>query len=165
MPDDARLKIEPVVSYRRMEDGTREEYHRVFDLMKPFRAGVVDRVLASLKMLVDSYPGELVNRYTHSLQTASRAHRDGRDEEFVVAALLHDIGDLVATDNHSDYAAAIIKPYVRPHTYWMIRQHGLFQGYFYFHHFGLDRNLREKHRGHPAFEMCIDFCDKYDQMA
>ena len=73
------------------------------------------------------------------------------------------VGDLLATMNHSEYAASILKPYVRPNTYWMIRHHGLFQGYFYFHHFGMDRNAREQHRGHPAFEMCMDFCDKYDQ--
>ena len=124
-----------------------------------------DRLLESLKTLKVSYYGEPVDRYVHSLQTATRAHRDGRDEEFVVAALLHDLGDMLASDNHSDYAAAILKAYVRPNTYWMIRQHGLFQGYFYFHHFGLDRNMRDKYRGHPAFQLCVDFCDKYDQMA
>jgi predicted HD phosphohydrolase len=83
----------------------------------------------------------------------------------VVAALLHDLGDMLASENHSEYAASILKPYVRPHTYWMIRQHGLFQGYYYFHHFGIDRNAREKFRDHPAYQMCRDFCDKYDQMS
>jgi predicted HD phosphohydrolase len=82
-----------------------------------------------------------------------------------VAALLHDIGDTFATMNHAEYAAAILKPYVRPHVHWMIHQHGLFQGYYYFHHFGLDRNARDQYRGHPAFQLCLDFCDKYDQMA
>jgi predicted HD phosphohydrolase len=122
-------------------------------------------VLGALAELEHSYPGEMVNRLVHSLQTATRAHRDGKDEEFVVAALLHDIGDMVATMNHAEYAAAMLKPYVRPHVYWMIRQHGLFQGYYYFHHFGMDRDAREKYRGHPAFEMCVEFCAKYDQAA
>ena len=163
MPDDH--VIQPVVRYRKMEDGTAEEYHRVFALLEKFNEGLADRVLGALKLLVNSYPGELVDRYVHSLQTATRAQRDGRDEEFVVAALLHDVGDMLASSNHSEFAAAMLKPFVRPNTHWMIRQHGLFQGYFYFHHFGLDRDAREKHRGHPAFQMCIDFCDKYDQMA
>jgi predicted HD phosphohydrolase len=163
MPDD--VKIPPVAFYRSMEEGTKEEYERVFEYFKAFERKLVDRVLAELATLARSYPGELVDRLTHSLQTATRAHRDGRDEEFVVAALLHDIGDMVATMNHSEYAAAIIKPYVRPNIYWMIRQHGLFQGYYYFHHFGIDRNAREQHRGHPAFELCLDFCAKYDQAA
>jgi predicted HD phosphohydrolase len=161
MPDD--LKIQSHAQYRTMAEGTKEDYELVFEHFKAFERTLPDRVLATLKTLDKSYPGEMVHRLTHSLQTATRAHRDGRDEEFVVVALLHDIGDLLGTMNHAEYAASIIKPYVRPNTYWMIRQHGLFQGYFYFQHFGLDRNAREKHRGHPAFELCIDFCDKYDQ--
>lgn len=161
MPDDLQYRA----SYRRMEDGTKEEYHQVFKLLKGFERGLADRVLSALDLLKNSYPGETVNRYVHSLQTATRAHRDGRDEEFVVAALLHDLGDMLASQNHSEYAASILKPYVRPHTYWMIRQHGLFQGYYYFHHFGVDRNAREKYRGHPAYQLCLDFCAKYDQMA
>jgi predicted HD phosphohydrolase len=163
MPDDQ--KIQPTARYRSMAEGTKEDYELVFEHFKAFERTLADRVLAELKQLQNSYPGELVNRLTHSLQTATRAHRDGQDEEYVVAALLHDIGDMVATMNHSEYAAAILKPYVRPHTYWMIRQHGLFQGYYYFHHFGIDRDAREQHRGHPAFQMCMDFCGKYDQAA
>ena len=163
MPDD--VKIQASATYRSMAEGSKEDYEAVFEHFKAFERRLGDRVLAALGELVNSYPGELINRLTHSLQTATRAHRDGRDEEFVVAALLHDIGDMAATMNHSEYAAAILKPYVRPHIYWMIRQHGLFQGYYYFHHFGIDRNAREQHRGHPAFELCMDFCDKYDQAA
>jgi predicted HD phosphohydrolase len=163
MPDD--LETPWRASYRRMEDGTKEEYLRVFELLKKFELGLADRVLSALQLLKHSYPGEMVTRYVHSLQTATRAHRDGRSEEYVVAALLHDLGDMLASENHSEYAASILKPYVRPHTYWMIRQHGLFQGYYYFHHFGVDRNAREKYRGHPAYELCLDFCAKYDQMA
>lgn len=169
MPDDIRPKTEPprapVARYRRMEDGTRAEYHAVFALLKEFETGLAERVLDAVRALERSYPGELVTRYTHSLQTATRAHRDGHDEEYVVAALIHDIGDMLAPENHSEYPAAILKPYVRPHIHWMIRQHGLFQGYFYFHHFDRDRNARDKFRGHPAFELCVDFCGKYDQMA
>jgi predicted HD phosphohydrolase len=163
MPDD--VKTPQTASYRTMEDGTKEDYELVFKHFKVYERGLADRLLAQLKGLEHSYPGEMVDRLVHSLQTATRAHRDGRDEEFVVAALLHDLGDLLATQNHSEYAAAIIKPYVRPHTYWMIRQHGLFQGYYYFHHFGVDRNGRDKYRGHPAFQLCVDFCGLYDQKA
>jgi predicted HD phosphohydrolase len=161
MPDDIETQFR--ARYRRMEDGTKEEYLAVFELLKTFELGLADRVLVALEGLKRSYPGEMVNRYVHSLQTASRAYRDGRDEEFVVGALLHDVGDMLASENHSEYAASILKPYVRPHTYWMIRQHGLFQGYYYFHHFGIDRDAREKFRGHPAYQLCRDFCDKYDQ--
>jgi predicted HD phosphohydrolase len=163
MPDDA--KIRPLVQYRRMEEGTKEEYLRVFENMKPFEARLPDRILGAMALLRDSYEGEQVSRLVHSLQTATRARRDGRDEEYVVAALVHDIGDMLAIENHAEFAASILKPYVRPHIYWTVRQHGLFQGYYYFHHFGLDRNARDKHRGHPAYEMCMEFCAKYDQEA
>jgi predicted HD phosphohydrolase len=163
MPDHIETPYQ--ARYRRMEDGTEAEYQGIFANFKKFEQGLADRVLAQFDSLKQSYPGEMVNRYVHSLQTATRAHRDGRDEEYVMAALLHDLGDMLSPENHSEYVAAIVKPYVRPHTHWMIRQHGLFQGYYYFHHFGGDRNAREKFRGHPAFQMCIDFCDKYDQMS
>ena len=161
MPDHADTQFQ--ARYRRMEDGTKEEYQGIFALVKKFELGLADRILESFRLLKDSYPGETVDRYIHSLQTATRAHRDGRDEEYVVAALLHDLGDLLATENHSDYAAAILKPYVRPYTHWTIRQHGLFQGYYYFHHLGQDRDARERYRGHPHFEACADFCERWDQ--
>jgi predicted HD phosphohydrolase len=163
MPDTSNVL--PHATYRRMEDGTKEEYDLVHGYLKEFQRDLATRVLKDFARLEDSYPGEPVDRLVHSLQTATRAHRDGQDEEYVVAALLHDLGDLLATSNHSEYAASIIKPFVRPNIYWTIRQHGLFQGYYYFHHFGLDRNAREQYRGHPAFQMCVDFCGKYDQQA
>ncbi len=154
-----------VVSYIRMEDGTAEDYALLRDLAEPFRKGTADRVLRALEPLHDSYPGDQVDRYEHSLQTATRAFRDGADDETVVAALLHDIGDVLAPDNHADYAASVLKPYVSQGTYWMILQHGVFQGYYYFHHYGKDRNEREKFRGHPMFERTVEFCAKWDQMA
>ena len=112
MPDD--LETPYRACYRRMEDGTKEEYLRVFALLKKFELGLADRVLSAFHLLKNSYPGEMVNRYAHSLQTATRAYRDGREEEYVVAALLHDLGDMLASENHSEYAASILKPYVRP---------------------------------------------------
>ena len=152
-----------ITKYLSMEQGTREEYHACVELSKPFKSKLPDRILAAVDALGQSYPGEQVDRRVHSLQSATRAYRDGQDEEMVVAALLHDIGDFHAPDNHSDYAASIIKPYVSPSTYWTILRHGLFQGYYYFHHFDMDRNARDKFKGHPDFQRCVDFCAKYDQ--
>ena len=143
MPDTSHVL--PHATYRRMEDGTKQEYELVHGYLKEFQRDLATRVLKEFVRLEDSYPGEPVDRLVHSLQTATRAHRDGQDEEYVVAALLHDLGDLLATSNHSEYAASILKPYVRPNVYWTVRQHGLFQGYYYFHHFGLDRNAREQY--------------------
>src|SRR5882672_11215637 len=161
MPDDQ--KIQPSARYRSMAEGTKEDYELVFDHLKAFERSLADRVLAALKQLKNSYPGELVNRLTHSLQTATRAQRDGRDEEYVVAALLHDIGDTLASANHSELAATILQPFVSEENYWIVKHHGVFQGYYFFHHFGLDRNAREAFRGHPLFGECAAFCALYDQ--
>ena len=153
------------VSYIRMEDGTAEDYALVAELAKPFIAAAADRVLAYFPQLHHSYEGDQVDRYEHSLQTATRAFRDGADDETVAAALLHDIGDMLAPQNHANFAAALLQPYVSRTTHWVVAHHGIFQGYYYFHHYGKDRNAREQFRGHPAFEKTIEFCAKWDQMA
>ncbi len=152
-----------ITKYKTMAEGTREEYHACVELSKPFKAKLADRLLDAVTALKKSYPGEQVDRYVHSLQSATRAHRDGQDEEMVVAALLHDIGDMYCPENHAEYAASVLRPYVSPSTHWVILRHGLFQGYYYFHHFDLDRNARDKFRGHPDYQRCADFCAKYDQ--
>jgi predicted HD phosphohydrolase len=97
------------------------------------------------------------------LQSATRAHRDDAGEEMVVAALLHDIGDTIAPYNHSQLAAAMLKPYVSPQVHWIIKHHGVFQGYYFNHHLGGDRNARDRFRGHPWYEDCVYFCHTYDQ--
>jgi predicted HD phosphohydrolase len=124
-----------------------------------------DRVLTHLKLLDGDYGGFPVDRLQHSLQTATRAHRAGENEEYVVAALLHDIGDTLGSFNHPDIAAAILKPFVDPKTLWIVEQHGIFQGYYFFEYLGLDRDLREKFRGHEHFEDTARFCELYDQAA
>ncbi len=154
-----------ITKYLRMEDGTREEYRACVELSKPFKSKLADRMLDAVAALKRSYPGEQVDRCVHSLQSATRAYRDGQDEEMVVGALLHDIGDFHAPDNHAEYAASTLKPYVSPSTHWVVLRHGLFQGYYYFHHFDMNRNARDKFKDHPDFQRCVDFCGKYDQMA
>lgn len=121
------------------------------------------RVLDHLRLLDGDVGGYPVDRLTHSLQTATRAHRDGRSESYIVMALLHDIGDTLGAFNHPDIAAAIIKPFVSEEEHWICEQHGIFQGVYFFEYLGLDKNLREQFRGHPHFEACADFCAKYDQ--
>jgi predicted HD phosphohydrolase len=130
-----------------------------------FSQGLPDRILAHLHLLDGDYGGFAVDRLTHSLQTATLAQRDGRDEEYVVCALLHDIGDTLGSFNHPDIAAAILKPFVSPENLWMVEKHGIFQGYYFFHHLGMDRNMREEYRGHPCFERTAEFCAVYDAPA
>jgi len=121
-----------------------------------------DRVLRHLRLLDGDYGGFPVDRLTHCLQTATRAHRDGRDEEYVVCALLHDIGDTLGSYNHADIGAVILRPFVSDENHWMVEKHAIFQGYFFFHHIGMDRNLRDAYRDHPWFARTEEFCALYD---
>lgn len=154
-----------VVSFTRMEDGTREEYVFLDGLEKAYADKLADRVLETLAGLTDTLEGYAITRLDHSLQCATRALNDGADEEMVVAALLHDIGDALAPYNHGELAAAILKPYVSEDTYWIIKHHGVFQAYYYAHHLGGDRNARDRYRDHPLFQATVDFCHKWDQTA
>jgi len=148
-----------------MEHGTQEDWAIIGRDYFKFAAGLPDRVLTHLKLLEGDFGGFPVCRLEHSRQCATRAHRDGRDQRYVVMALLHDIGDTLGTYNHPDVAAAIVKPFVDERTHWICQNHGAFQGYYYFHFLGMDRDLREKFRGNPHFEACAEFCEKYDQSA
>lgn len=130
-----------------------------------FNKSNADRILSHLKLLEGDCGGFPVTRMEHSLQTATMAHRAGKDEEYVVCALLHDIGDTLGAFNHPDIAAAILKPFVSEQNQWMVEMHGIFQGYYFFHHLGLDRDVREQYRGHPHFEHTAQFCHLYDQPA
>lgn len=151
--------------FHAMTEGTEGDWAIIAAHSVDFNRGLADRVLDHLRLLDGDFGGFPVDRLTHSLQTATRAHRDGRDEEYVVCALLHDIGDTLGSYNHPDIAAAILKPFVSEDNHWMVANHGVFQGYYFFHHLGLDRNLREQFRSHPHFDRCAEFCEKYDQAA
>jgi predicted HD phosphohydrolase len=152
-----------LVSFRRMEDGTREDYLLLDESERRYAQGLADRVLESMRKLDHSLFGYRVTRLQHSLQTATRALRDGADDELVFAALLHDIGDEIAPYNHSEMAAAIVRPYVRPEVAWIVEHHGLFQNYYYVHHLGGDRNARDRLRDHPWYAACVHFCAAWDQ--
>ena len=151
------------VAFTRMDQGTAEEYRFLEGLGAEYRDGAADRVLAHLAGLADSFGGYRVSRLGHSLQTATRAYHDGAEEEVVVAAVVHDIGDVLAPANHAELAAAVLKPHVSERTLWMVTHHGIFQGYYYWHHIGADRNARERFRGHPNFEFTAEFCERWDQ--
>lgn len=153
----------PVVGFTRMDRGTVADYALLDELAVPYIAQTGQRALAYLEGLADGLLGYRIDRYQHSLQTATRALRAGECEEIVVAALLHDIGDALAPENHGELGAAVLRPYVARHTAWMVEHHGLFQGYHYFDKIGADANARERHRGHPAFDLTVRFCANYDQ--
>jgi len=152
-------------TFTRMQDSTREEWQLIGGEFMRFAADLPARVIKHLQVLQGDYGGFPVDRYTHSLQTATRALRDGRDEEYVVCALLHDIGDTLGSFNHPDIAAAILKPFVSEANHWMVQHHGIFQGHYFFHHIGLDRDMRENFRASPHFERTAEFCELYDNPA
>lgn len=164
MADDSE-RVDDRAKFRAMTEGTQEDWMKIAAHFGPFASAGGKRVLDHLRLLEGDYGGFPVDRLTHSLQTATRAYRDGRDEEYVVCALLHDIGDTLGAFNHPDIAAAIVKPFVSPENHWMVEKHGLFQGHYFFHYLGMDRNIRDQFRGHPNFERTAEFCEKYDQTA
>ena len=152
------------VKFTRMADGTAAEYAFLEPLYtKKTRQRAPAALLELLRQMQGDPLGYRVDRFTHSLQTATRAERDGADEETVVCALLHDVGEMVAPDNHSETAAAILRPFVSERNHWVLKHHGLFQGYYYFHHSGGDRHARDRHRAHPHYQACVDFCQRWDQ--
>jgi predicted HD phosphohydrolase len=150
-------------TFRQMIDGTQEEWMIIGASAMEHNRKLTDRVLAHLKLLDGDFGGYAVTRLEHSLQTATRAFKDGRDEEYVVCALLHDIGDTLGSLNHADIAAAILRPFVSEENLFMVEKHAVFQGYYFFEFLGLDKNARDKFKGHPLFDYVAEFCEKYDQ--
>lgn len=149
-------------SFSDMAQSTAEDWAIIMEEQRPFAANGGKRVLDHLRLLEDDYGGFPVDRLTHCLQTATRAQRDGRSDDYVVMALIHDIGDTLGAYNHPDIAAAIIKPFVSEELHWIVQNHGIFQGVNFFHHIGLDRDMREKFRSHPHFTATEEFIEKYD---
>lgn len=152
------------VSFTRMEDGTSEDYALLARYESQDLVEFPERVLGWLRSM-DDHTGYQVSRLEHSLQAATRAERAGEDEETVVTALLHDIGDVLSPANHSEVAAALLRPYVSEKNYWIVKHHGVFQEKYYAHHYGRDPDARERFRGHPHFEATVRFCADYDQVS
>lgn len=143
-------------------ESSADDWKIILSQFGPYARALPDRVLDHLRLLQGDFGGFPVDRLSHSLQTATLAQRDGQDEEYVVCALLHDIGDTLGTYNHPDIAAAILKPFVTEDNLWMVQHHGIFQGYHFFHHLGMDRDLRDAYRDHPQFSRTEQFCARYD---
>jgi predicted HD phosphohydrolase len=152
------------VAFTDMKTGSREDYLLLREHEDVFNQGTAARVLRTLQeQEEETMEGYQVSRLTHGLQTATRAWRDGADVDWVAGALLHDIGDGLAPQNHDAMAAEIVRPYLREEVTWCIAHHGVFQMVYYAHHYGWDKDAREKHRGHPHFDACAEFCERWDQ--
>jgi predicted HD phosphohydrolase len=152
-------------TFTRMDESTAEQWAHIGTEHVKHWGRVADRVLMLLGSLADIVDGFATDQLTHCLQTATRAERDGADEEVVVASLCHDVGKAVSVPNHPAIAAEILRPYVRDDVYQMIRVHQDFQGKHYYQHFGKDPNARDQYRGQPWFDLAERFADDWDQLA
>ena len=149
------------MTYTRMDRMSQEDAIQMAGTPPAFP---MDYLVSQLELLKDEdHDPAAVDRYVHSLQTATRCLRDGSDTETVVCAVLHDIGDLLAPANHAELAASILRPYVSEQNWWVVKHHDIFQGYYYFHHIGKDRRLRDQYRASPYFGACVRFCQRWDQ--
>jgi len=151
------------VKFTQMKDGDKEDYDFLTAHEIEHTKGTADRLLKALVDLDEGLSGYQITRLGHSLQSATRAERDGADTDWVVAALLHDIGDIFAPYNHDEYAATILKPFVREQVTWVVEKHGDFQLVYYGEHVGANPEKRQAYAGHPYFEDCATFCERWDQ--
>ena len=152
------------VEFTQMKDGTKEDYALLAELEKPFFALTTDRIIAELyRQGEETLAGYKIKRLEHSLQTATRAYRDGADIDGVVGALLHDIGDGLAPQNHDRFSAEILRPFVRDDVTWVVEHHGIFQMIYFAKHYNWDENARDRFKDQPFFQTCADFCERWDQ--
>ena len=153
-----------IVSFTQMKDGTKADYELLEKLEKPYLSLTADRIMSELRrqgeVSLEGYP---ITRLDHGLQSATRAEADGADIDWIVGALLHDIGDGLAPQNHDRFSAEVVRPFVRWDVAWCIEHHGIFQMYYYGRHYGWDENARDEFKDHPAFASCATFCERWDQ--
>ncbi|MFT7602312.1 MAG: putative HD phosphohydrolase [Acidimicrobiales bacterium] len=165
MTDTTEDLLHKSAQFGAMTEATELDWQIIAAHNREFAKGLADRVIGHLQLLEGDAGGFTVDRLEHSVQTATRAHRDGKNDEYVVCALLHDIGDTLGTFNHPDIAVSVLKPFVSDEHLWMVEKHGIFQGYNFFHHLGMDRNMRDQFAGHPSYDLTVEFCQEYDQPA
>ena len=151
------------VKFTQMKDGDKEDYTFLTEHEIEYTKGTADRLLKALVSLDEGLSGYQITRLGHSVQSATRAYRDGADIDWIVSALLHDIGDIFAPYNHDEYAATILKPFVREQCTWVVEKHGDFQMIYYGDHVGGNPNKRDAYKDHPYFEDCVEFCERWDQ--
>ncbi|HET9665133.1 MAG TPA: HD domain-containing protein [Desertimonas sp.] len=152
-------------AFKAMTEGTQEDWNHIITSAFEFYPQLADRVITHLRLLDGDFGGFRVDRLTHSLQTATRAYRANRGDDYIACALIHDIGDTLGSFNHADIGAAIVKPFVSDELHWMVEKHAIFQGYYFFHFLGLDRDMRDQFADHPYYDITAEFTAEFDQPA
>ena len=151
------------VKFVQMKDGDKEDYEFLIKHEVEHTKGTADRLIKALVELDEGLSGYKITRLGHSLQSATRAWHDGADIDWIVSALLHDIGDIYAPYNHDEYAASILRPFVREQCSWVVEKHGIFQMIYYGEHVGSNPHKRDKYIENIYFKDCSDFCEFWDQ--
>ena len=155
---------EKTVKFVEMKDGDKEDYLLLQKLEKPYLKMTPNRIIEELERQGDvSLEGYKITRLEHGLQSGTRALRDGADLDWIIGALLHDIGDGLAHQNHDRMSAEVVRPYVREEVSWVVEHHGIFQMIYYAHHYGWDKNARDRFKDNIYFKSCSDFCERWDQ--
>ena len=153
-------------TYTSVEYSNEDDWKYLFISFLADLIRVPDRIIAIFELgKNEDIISQPLSRYEHSLQTATLAYRDGRDDEYVICALLHDIGSQISGESHAEISASMLKSYVKPEYYWMVLNHNKFQGYHYWHYIGLNRNESDKLKDHPWYQLTYDFVEKYDTPA
>jgi predicted HD phosphohydrolase len=150
-------------TFTRMDESTAEQWGVIGAETAKNQPRVAEQFLTMLRQLEGITDGFATDQLVHVCQTATRAERAGADPEVVFASLCHDIGKVVSVFNHPAIAAEMIRPYVRPEVYEMIRVHQDFQGRHYYAHFGGDPDARDQYEGADYYDLAARFADEWDQ--
>lgn len=151
------------MAFTRMDQGKVEEWMIIGQQVIKRQEGMPAVITGMLRQLEVQVDGFAIDQLKHGLQTATRAVRDGANEELIVAALCHDIGKVISVDNHPAIAAEILRPYVSDETYEIVRTHQDFQGRHYYALMGKDPDERRKYQGMPWYQLACKFTDEWDQ--
>ena len=153
----------PTVSFTSMSEGTAEDFRVIAANDAQTALEHPDRLIDHLKLMAEDDGAYQVDRLAHLLQTATRCERDGGDDDWIIAALMHDLGDVLAPFSHAEVAAEILRPYVREEVYWAVKHHALFLNYFNKSLSEEQRQERESYQDSPHYQATIDFCERWDQ--
>lgn len=151
------------MSFVHMADGTAADYDRIDAEDRVAASELPDRILAHMELLAHDDGAYRIDRLQHALQTATRAERDGADADWIAAALVHDLGDVLCPQNHGPYAAAILRPYVREEVCQVVAHHPIFQQHYFANRSPAQRAARERYRNEPWYEATVEFCARWDQ--
>lgn len=158
-----RILKEKTVSFTAMKHGTIEDFKIIATNDEATVKELPDRLIAHLQEMAKDDDAYKINRLDHVLQCATRASRSNADDDWIVAALLHDLGDVLAPYTHGQVAGDIIRPFVRKEVAWVVSHHGTFQMFYNVSLSEELRNSRDQFKDHPYYQSAVDFCENWDQ--